>query len=265
LTDLSAQAIADRLTTGRFGRPVLYFAQTGSTNDVVREAALAGAAEGLLAGADEQTRGRGRIGRSWWAPPGSSLMLSLLVRPPLPPERAGQTTMCLGLGALDGIEAVTGLHAALKWPNDLVLGDRKLAGMLTEMDASSGRLEWVILGLGINVNLDLDSVPDELRSTATSLSFVLGRHVNRAELLAAILSATENWYEQLRTGESLHLAWAARLATLGRSVRVSLPDGRVLAGRAEGATSAGALLVRTSDDQIHTIWAGDIVTLRTPD
>jgi BirA family transcriptional regulator, biotin operon repressor / biotin---[acetyl-CoA-carboxylase] ligase len=265
LIDLSAQAIMDRLTTVRLGRPALYFAQAGSTNDVVREAALAGAPEGLLAVADEQTRGRGRLGRSWWAPPGSSLMLSLLLRPPLPPEEAGQTTMCLGLGALDGIEAVTGLRAALKWPNDLVLGDRKLAGMLTEMDASTGRLEWVILGLGINVNLDMAAVPDDLRSTAASLSLAVGQQVDRADLLSAILAATEAWYDRLLTGESLHLAWAARLATLERSVRVTLPDGKVLVGRAEGATASGALLVRTPDNQVHTIWAGDIVTLRTPD
>src|SRR5512135_741 len=108
MSDLSVPAITARLTTRRFGRPTLYFAAIGSTNDVLRERAAAGAAEGALAVADEQTAGRGRAGRAWWAPPGSALLFSLLLRPPLPAARAAQTTMCLGLGALAGIEAVTG-------------------------------------------------------------------------------------------------------------------------------------------------------------
>ncbi len=265
MTNFSAQAITEHLTTRRLGRPVLYFAQAGSTNDILRERAQDGAPEGLLAVTDEQTHGRGRMGRSWWAPPGSSLMFSLLLRPPLPPEEAAQTTMCLGLGAVEGIEAVTGLQAALKWPNDLLLRNRKLAGMLTEMDASSGQLNWVILGLGVNVNLDLAHAPDDLAATATSLSEALGRQVDRVALLSAILAATENWYDRLLAGESPHLAWSARLATLGRRVQVALPGGAVVAGMAEGVTPLGALLVRTPDDQIQTIWAGDILALRTPD
>src|SRR5512137_1553746 len=115
MSDLSAETIAAALTTKRLGRPALYFARTGSTNDVAHERAAAGAASGLLVIADEQTAGRGRLDRRWWAPPGSSLLMSLLLRPRLPLDQVGQLTMCLGLAAVEGIEAVTGLHPALKW------------------------------------------------------------------------------------------------------------------------------------------------------
>ena len=147
MSDLSAEAIAAALTTRRLGRPVLYFPRIGSTNDVAHDRAAAGAAEGLLVIADEQTAGRGRLDRRWWAPPGSSLLMSLLLRPALPPDQAGQLTMCLGLAAVEAIEAVTGLRPALKWPNDLLLEDRKLGGMLTELRLEGERLD--IRGVGV--------------------------------------------------------------------------------------------------------------------
>ena len=148
--DLSAQAIRSALTTQRVGRPTLYFPNTSSTNDVAHEQAAAGAAEGLLVVADEQTAGRGRLDRAWRAPPGTSLLMSLLLRPPIPTHQAGQLTMCLGLGAVEAIETVTGLQPALKWPNDLVLAGRKLAGMLSELRFDGDRLAYVVLGFGLN-------------------------------------------------------------------------------------------------------------------
>jgi BirA family biotin operon repressor/biotin-[acetyl-CoA-carboxylase] ligase len=262
---LSISTIRAALTTRRLGQDVLYFDTVGSTNDVLREKARGGAPEGLLAVADEQTAGRGRQGRSWWAPRGSSLLFSLLLRPPLPAGAGAQCTMCLGLGAAEGIETVTGVQVALKWPNDLVLSGRKLAGMLTEFDADGDRLRWVVLGLGINVNLPLlanSEVPQEVRDIAISLSDVVGHPVERLHLLAAILAATERWYERLLEGESPHAAWAGKLDTLGRGIHVQLPDGTVLSGVAEGVDSQGALLLRDDAGVLRTIWAGDIHTLR---
>ena len=147
MLELSAETISAALTTCRLGRSLLWFAQIGSTNDVAHPGS-APAAEGLLVIADEQTAGRGRLDRRWWAPPGSSLLMSLFLRPALPPSRAGQLTMCLGLAAVEAIEAVTGLRPALKWPNDLLLEGRKLGGMLTELRLDGERLDYAVWGWG---------------------------------------------------------------------------------------------------------------------
>jgi BirA family biotin operon repressor/biotin-[acetyl-CoA-carboxylase] ligase len=269
--DLSALTIGAALTTRRLGRPALFFPTVASTNDVIHQHAAAGAGEGLLVVADEQTAGRGRLDRRWWAPPGTSLLISLLLRPPIPAGRAGQMTMCLGLAAAEGIEQTTGLRPALKWPNDLLLDGRKLGGILTELRTTADRLEYAALGLGVNVNVEFDErrmTGDDrewaaivrrrsLAETAASLSSALGRPVERLALLVAILARCEAWYDRLLAGESLHRAWAARLDTLGRSVTATLPGG-ALQGVATGVTAEGALLVRDEEGRVHMVWAGDI-------
>ncbi len=223
--------------------------------------------------ADEQTAGRGRLDRRWWAPPGTCLLFSLLLRPDIPAAQAGRLTMCLGLGAAEGIEQVTGLQPLLKWPNDLVLGGRKLGGMLTELRLDGDKLSYAVLGVGINVNLNLtrppaslpedeaSAPPPELFDTATSLLMALGRPVDRVTLLVHILAAAERWYDRVCAGESPYAAWAARLETLGQRVRVSLHSG-TLAGDAVGVTPEGALIVRDAAGREHVIWSGDVVTLR---
>jgi BirA family transcriptional regulator, biotin operon repressor / biotin---[acetyl-CoA-carboxylase] ligase len=260
--DLSAEAIIAALTTRRLGRPTLYFPIIGSTNDVANAEAAAGAGDGLLVIADEQTAGRGRLDRRWWAPPGSSLLMSVLLRPALPPSQAGQLTMCLGLGAVEGIEAVTGLRPALKWPNDLLLDGRKLGGMLTELRLDGEHLAYAVLGIGINVNLDfVDGPASGLVDTAISLSMSLGRDVDRVALLVAILARCEAWYERVLAGQSPHSAWAARLDTVGHRVAVTTTAGS-LVGMAVGVTPEGTLLVRDGDDAEHVIWSGDVTALR---
>ncbi|MGQ9491003.1 MAG: biotin--[acetyl-CoA-carboxylase] ligase [Anaerolineae bacterium] len=274
MPNLRADLIERTLTTRRLGRPALYFPTLGSTNDVAHAEAAAGAADGLLVIADEQTAGRGRLDRRWWAPPGTSLLFSLLLRPAIPAAHAGRLTMCLGLGAVEGIERVTGLHPQLKWPNDLVLNGRKLGGMLTELRLDGEQLSYAVLGMGINVNLDLApppagspqagwemAPPAELFDTAISLLMVLGRPVDRLALLTHILAATEVWYDRVCQGESPHLAWAARLETLGRRVRVVLTSGQ-LEGDATAVTPNGALVVRDAQGHEHVIWSGDVLTLR---
>lgn len=267
---ISAAAIASALTTRRLGRPTIWLATTGSTNDVAHERAAAGAPDGLLVVADEQTAGRGRLDRRWWSPPGCNLYLSLLLRPPIPAHRAGQLTMALGLGAVEGIEAVTGLRPALKWPNDLLLAGRKLGGMLTELSLDGERLVYAVLGLGVNVNVafgprspaaptPLD--PDPQLAAAISLAMALGQPVDRLALLAAILARCEAWYERLLAGESLHTAWADRLETLGQAVIVTTPGG-VLRGTAVGVTPEGALLLHGAEGTVQTVWAGDVTAVR---
>lgn len=262
MSDLSAETITAALTTRRLGRPTRFFPRIDSTNDVALALAAAGAAEGLLVLADEQTAGRGRLERSWWAPPGASVLMSLLLRPALAAHRAGQLPMCLGLAAVEGIEVVTGLRPALKWPNDIVWDGRKLGGMLTELRADGARLDYAVLGLGINVNMTFDEpAAGDLAATAVSLRMIAGRPVDRAALVIALLERCEAWYERVLAGESLHVAWAARLDTLARQVVVTLPAG-TLTGVAVGVTPEGALIVRRPDGADETIWVGDVTMLR---
>jgi BirA family biotin operon repressor/biotin-[acetyl-CoA-carboxylase] ligase len=256
---LTLPAIRARLATHIVGRNLELHESIGSTNTRALELARAGAPEGTLVLAEGQTQGRGRLGRRWHAPPGSSLLMSLLLRPPLLLRQAPRATMICSLAAVEAIGQVCGLVARVKWPNDIVLGERKLGGILTELGARGEQLDYVIVGLGLNVNLDLSSLP-ELMAPATSLSIEAGRPVSRLELLLALLRGIEVRYERMAQGWSPHGEWREHLATLGQEVCVGTAA-EVIEGRAEDVDEDGALLVRTHDGRLLHILAGD-VTLR---
>lgn len=239
----------------------MYYSSIGSTNDLLKELAAQGAPEGTLVIADEQTAGKGRLDRKWLAPPGTSLLLSLLFRPNLAPNQAQRLTMICSLAIADAIEGLTGLPVDLKWPNDILIWGKKAGGILTELGTTGAYLDYVVVGMGLNVNLAVSTLP-ELRDMATSLSEELGREVSRLELLWRILGQIETRYNSLSRGESPHEDWAARLINLGRQVQVTTPRG-VLVGWAEGVDADGALILRTPDGQRKRILAGD-VTLRSP-
>jgi len=168
--------------------------------------------------------------------------------------------MICSLVIADAIEGLTGLPAGLKWPNDIFIRGRKAGGILTESGTTGGHLDYVVVGMGLNVNLAVSALP-ELRDMATSLSQELGREVSRLELLWKILEGIEMRYESLRRGKSPHEEWAARLINLGRQVQVTMPQG-ALAGWAEGVDADGVLILRLPDGQRKRILAGD-VTLRS--
>ncbi len=259
---------------------VRWLTDTGSTNADVLALARDGAAEGVVVVADHQTAGRGRAGRSWVAPPGSSLLVSVLLRPP-----AGVmdlSTMAVAVAAAEAVEAVAGFAPRLKWPNDLVwpgdgsADDRKLAGILAEADwpagstADSGYRQpaadervVVVVGIGINVDWPLE-LPPELADVAVACNHVTGQAVDREDLLIALLERLAVWYARLVTGdrEGLIDAWRARSATLGRRVRVDLGRDEV-EGTAVDITSDGRLVVETSEGARQVIAAGDVVHLRS--
>lgn len=259
--DLSTEAIAAATRTRWLGRPLFYWPAVGSTNDELKRLAESGTPEGALAIADEQTAGRGRLERSWLAPAHSSLLMSLLFRPTfLHPTHIQQVTMVCALAAADAVTAVTGIQVRLKWPNDIQLGGKKLAGILTELGFDADlRPAWAVVGIGLNVNLEFSGLP-VLSDTATSLSLALNRPVPRLPLLRAYLANVETRYDALRGGVGPYQEWAARLETLGRRVTVATP-----AGEHNGVTDAvdetGALLLRCRDGRVLRILAGD-VTLR---
>ncbi len=269
MDNLSATAIQRELTTHIFGQPTHYYQQVDSTNTALKALADEGAPEGTLTIANEQTAGRGRFKRRWRAPAGSSLLTSLLFRPAfLPPARAQTLMMLCALAATDAIETETGIAAGVKWPNDLVYNGRKLAGLLSEMSLSGETLEWVVVGMGMNVNLDFSAFkkpdPDSglpLSQTASSLEMIVRRPVSRLSLLQAYLEAVEGRYNALRSGQSPHPEWRAKLTTLGQEITVS-GAGSMLRGLAEDVDEDGALLLRLADGQLERILAGDVSVVK---
>jgi BirA family biotin operon repressor/biotin-[acetyl-CoA-carboxylase] ligase len=237
---------------------VRWVEETGSTNVDLLTLARGGAAEGVVLVAEHQTVGRGRVGRSWIAPAGGSLLLSVLLRPPA--AVAGLSSMAMGLAAADAIDEVAGFRPRLKWPNDLVWPgdgsspDRKLAGILAEAYWPAESAVAVVVGIGVNVNWPAD-LPEELRDIATAINHVAGHPVDREDLLVHLLRQLDTYYDELVHG-SLLSSYRRSSATLGRRVRVDLGT-ETIEGVAIDITAEGHLVV---DDR--TIAVGDVVHLR---
>ena len=279
---LTGDLIRHRLPTYTFGQNVICVEQTGSTNTELKKLARWGAPEGLLYLAEEQLVGRGRLERSWHAPASSSLLMSLLFRPDelLQPSQAQRLTMLCALALAEAIEFHTELVPRLKWPNDLVgAGGKKLAGILTELEIEDDRLSWVVVGLGLNVNIDFsgqtEPEPDRpgkpgsgglpLAQTATSLSMLLGQDTAelRLPILQSFLFNVEQRYHALRQGQLPHHDWQQRLVGLGQPVTVTILEGaHQYHGLMVGVDENGALLLEQADGTQVTIFAGD-VTLRS--
>ncbi|MGC8879826.1 MAG: biotin--[acetyl-CoA-carboxylase] ligase [Anaerolineae bacterium] len=260
--DLSEEVIATALRTRWVGRPTVFRRATGSTNDELKQLAVQGATEGTLVIADEQLCGHGRMGRKWIAPARSSLLFSLLFRPAfLLPDRAQWVTMACALAVAEAVHEVTGLRSDLKWPNDVQLCGRKLAGILTELEiAEENKIAWIVVGVGLNVNIDFNGLP-ELRDVAISLSEAIGRPIARLPLLTSLLFHLERRYEALRAGYSPVSEWAERLLPLGQEATVTAPNG-TFSGIAEAVDEAGALFLRLADGRTVRILAGDVTLQR---
>lgn len=251
------------LTTRTFGCNLTLLSRTGSTNDVAKGLAAQNAPDGTVVLADEQTAGRGRMGRHWSAPPGTCILCSILFRPDLTLPQAQWLTMLCALAAADAVDQVAALPVSLKWPNDLIVESqhwKKLAGVLTETGVMGERLEFVVVGIGINVNVAPRDLPS-LAPDATSILAETGREVDRTTLLAALLAGVEARYARVQAGESPHVEWATRLATLGQSVE-AITSGGTIAGVAESVDEGGALLLRTPDGELHRLLAGDVTLAR---
>jgi len=247
--------VQERLATRWLGRALLYCTVTTSTQDVARREAEASAPHGTAVVADEQTAGRGRLGRAWHSPPGENLYITLILRPdaPLGPKLA----MVAPLAVARAVEEVTPLRAGIKWPNDVWIGGRKLAGVLIEAEVRGEEVAFSLVGIGVNVNMDVAAVP-ELAETATSLRRELGREVPREDVLASLLNHLEALYEAPE--EEVWRQWRQRLITLGRHV-VARAGQEVTEGLAEDVDRQGRLLVRRPDGALVAIDAAD-VTLR---
>jgi BirA family biotin operon repressor/biotin-[acetyl-CoA-carboxylase] ligase len=241
------------------GRDIQVFEQTTSTNDVVEKLARDGVKEGSVVFAESQTKGRGRLGRKWISPAHKGLWFSILLRPGLRPQETTQLTIASATALRRAIRNETGLSPEIKWPNDLLIGGKKAAGILTEMSAEVDRVKHIILGIGIDVNLSANEFPTELKKTATSLKIETGETVSRAELAVAILRELDFDYARICAGKFSEVAdeWEENCATIGKDVTVQTGD-RKIRGRAESLNDEGALLIRTEHGHLERVTGGDV-------
>ena len=255
---LHADDLMSRLRQPRVvGRDIRVFQETSSTNDVMERLARDGVSEGVVVFAESQSKGRGRLGRKWISPAGQGLWFSVLLRPQLAPASVTQLTIGAATAVARAIRAQTGLLPEIKWPNDVLVDGRKVVGILTELAAELDRVRYVIIGIGVDVNVR--EFPAELASLATSLAAAADRPFVRAEIAAAILEELDADYVRITRGEFAALAeeWEQQCITLGRRVRIHIGD-RVVSGRAESLDSDGALLLRTEHGHLERIIGGDV-------
>ena len=245
-------AMADSL----IGNRIDYRLITGSTMDDARELARQGAAEGVVVVAEEQDAGRGRFNRRWVSPPGLNLYFTLMLRPER--EQLPYMNMAAALAVHQTACCVTGLPAAVKWPNDVRIDGRKLSGILIETEFDGYRLDHALIGIGVNVNLDVSEHP-EIADTATSLRSAAGREFDRGEVLVSVLVNLERWYGRVRAGESLTAAWSSILETLGRRIVLRWRD-QVLEGMAESVDDQGNLVLRQDDGKSVRVVAGEVTS-----
>lgn len=245
------------LATRELGQVLHCFEEVASTSDVAKALAEDGAAHGEVVIAERQTAGRGRRGRTWVSPPGKNLYLSVVLRPELPARRAPEVTLVASV-ALCEVVREAGVAAEIRWPNDLLARGRKLAGILTELAADPDHVQWVVLGIGVNLNAGPEDFPRELRDHATSLAAERGQPAPRALFTASLLARLEEWLERHRAEgfPPVREAWRARSGTLGRPVRVSA-EGRDVEGVAEDIDETGALLLRVGKVLTRVV-AGDL-------
>jgi BirA family transcriptional regulator, biotin operon repressor / biotin---[acetyl-CoA-carboxylase] ligase len=243
---------------------VQWFPEVDSTQRVARDLARQGAPEGTVVIAERQTAGRGRLGRTWHSPPGLNLYCSVLLRPPLPPAAVPQIALVTGAAVAAAVLDETGVRPALKWPNDVQLAGRKIAGILTEMESEMERVHHVIVGIGVNLNAPPGSFPRELRDKASSVLAITGRRVERAAFVGRLLAALEARYGRfLSSGFStVRAEWESFSCLTGVEVRIADPAGE-LAGRVLGLDDDGALRLATAGGEVRIV-AGEVTVRPSP-
>jgi BirA family biotin operon repressor/biotin-[acetyl-CoA-carboxylase] ligase len=256
---LSKEDIQSGLTTSVFGRKLFLFETIDSTNACAKTLAETGIDEGAVISSDFQSSGRGRMGRSWLSAPGESLLASVIVRPPIERESSHYITFYGAVAIARALECVTGSPFECKWPNDVLVNKKKVCGILVENSFHHERLEFSIIGFGINITQR--SFPSPLHETATSLSLALGRTFERTTILRHVLVELEGLYEDLRTWKFSRIAeeWNRRCTMFGRQITIAMPD-RTVSGTALRLQADGGLLIHTQAGEM-AVYAGDVTVV----
>ncbi len=260
---LTPSEVKPSLRTKWMGRSIHHFHSMDSTNSMAYQLALQGAEEGEIVVAESQKKGRGRLGRKWFSPPLSNLYLSVILRPEIPPQQAPLITLMAAVATAGAIHKFSGLQPMIKWPNDILLRNRKVAGLLNEIHSEMDRIHFVILGIGVNLNMDEKMFSKEIRGLATSLKREMGQSISRKAFLQTLLEELEMWYETfLKEGASPILkAWRDKARIQGRPVKVT-SFGEVLSGTAIDVDNDGALILETKAGERKRVVAGDVVYKR---
>ncbi len=254
---LLPQEIQPLLKTKLIGRNLVHFDLTPSSNEEAKKLAAQGAADGTVVVAEEQGAGKGRLARGWFSPRQKGIWFSLILRPVFLPQEAPKCTLLAAVAIVRAVRAI-GVEAGIKWPNDVLYNGRKFVGILTEMNAEMERIHYIVIGTGINVNLEPSDFPPEVRDIATSLSMIKGEKVSRAKLFASILTAMEDLYlNALENGfGEVFDEWRRYSVTLGQEVNV-IGVNETFAGTAVDIDEDGALLLDTADGR-RRVLAGDV-------
>lgn len=250
---LSPDVIIEGLPTLFVGQNILYYPSLESTNDVARKQASAKAAEGTVVIAGQQTTGRGRLKRAWVSPQGN-IAASIILYPTR--QELPYLIMLIALAVFHSIGKTTGLECRLKWPNDVLIDNKKVCGILVETKAGIDTVDYAVIGIGMNVNIKLADYP-EIASYATSLSDEAGRDISLVKLLQNLFAEVERLYLELKDGKSPLAEWKSRLITLGKEISV-ISGGDVYEGIAESVADDGSLLLRCPDGVLMKFMAGDV-------
>ena len=248
--------IADQIHTKWAGKTVHFAKETDSTNLWIKRLAKEGASEGTLALAEFQSAGRGRLGRSWEVPEGTSVMMSILLRPKFEPQYAPTLTLVMGMAVAKAVKNL-GFDVSIKWPNDVVVSHKKICGILTEMGVRDGKIDYAVIGVGINVNIR--EFPEEMADKATSLYLESGREFDRSQIPGLVMEAFEEYYEKFAAAcdlSGLKEEYESILANYNQPVRVLAKE--PYEGVARGITDGGELLVEKTDGTIVAVSAGEV-------
>jgi len=256
---LYPEEIKFALGTTIVGREIVYYDTVTSTNVVAKKLAIEGYPEGTVIVAEEQTGGRGRMGRAWFSPWGKNVMFSLVLNPRVDLTQLPQLTMLAAVAVAGAIHAATGVKAGIKWPNDLMLDGKKVCGILTEMSAEMDQVNYLVVGVGLNVNVDENEFPPEVKEIATSLKIMAGDKINRAELLREILRHMDRYYLiwQQQGFTPVLKEWKENSVNLGQRAKVIF-SGEVWEGICEDVDFDGALLLRLPGGSIKRFVAGEV-------
>jgi BirA family biotin operon repressor/biotin-[acetyl-CoA-carboxylase] ligase len=263
--ELSIEEIREGLSSQnvKIGSEIFFYPAIASTNTAAAELAAKGQREGAVIIADSQTEGRGRRGRLWVSPAGKNLYLSIIMRPDLPPRDAAMLTFMSSVACASAIQRLSSVAISIKWPNDLMVADKKLGGILTEMKTNADSIDYAVIGIGININLLTADMPDIIRETATSVMIQTGRPQSRTQYALEIIKSLDYWYSILLQSGKVPVieAWQSLSSTLGRTVTATTGE-VTLTGLAEGIDNEGLLILRLADSSVMKINAGDITILR---
>ena len=247
------------LHTKRIGRELSYFDSTDSTQIIATKLAHNGASEGHVVIADEQTAGKGRLGRKWFSRSGTAISMSMILRPNLAPQQAPQLTLLAAVAVVRAIRSCTNIDCDIKWPNDILINGKKLVGILTEMQADPDVVHSVIIGIGVNVNQQLEDIDPDISEIATSLALEKGEQIERATIISTILNEFEELYDlYLEKGFTIiKPMWEAYSITIGNYIYARTLR-ETIYGYAKGITDEGVLLLEDEKGKVHSIYSADI-------